>query len=52
MHGLAQSVAFVMFFGMVPLTQLQIFDPSGAFSQSQSPVYLTLGVHAITCNGL
>ena len=36
MQGLVQSIAFVMFFYMVPLTQFQIFVPSGTFSQSRS----------------
>ena len=36
MKGLVQSIAFVMSFGMVPVTQFQIFDPSGIVSQSRS----------------
>ena len=36
MQGLVQSIAFVIFFGMIPLTQFQIFDPSSTFSQSRS----------------
>ena len=36
MQGLVQSIAFAIFFGMIPLTQFEMFDPSGTFSQSWS----------------
>ena len=38
MQGWIQSIAFVIFFYMVPLTQFQIFVPSGTFSQSRSHI--------------
>ena len=38
MQGLVQSIAFAIFFGMIPLTQFESFDPSGTFSQSRSHI--------------
>ena len=40
MQGLVQTIAFAVFFGMIPLTQFEIFDPSGTFSQSWSHLFI------------
>ena len=42
MRGLVQSIALVMFFYIVQLTQFQIFVPSGTFSQSRSHMMVVI----------